>query len=34
MAESEAVEIVNFQVTAVGAIPKPQFKRDFATPGD
>jgi N-methylhydantoinase A len=24
MAESEAVEIVNFQVTAVGAIPKPQ----------
>ena len=25
MAESEAVEIVNFQVTAVGAIPKPQF---------
>jgi N-methylhydantoinase A len=25
MAASEAVEIVNFQVTAVGAIPKPQF---------
>jgi N-methylhydantoinase A len=25
MAESEAVEIVNFQVTAVGQIPKPQF---------
>jgi N-methylhydantoinase A len=25
MAESEAVEIVNFQVTAVGAIPKPHF---------
>jgi N-methylhydantoinase A len=25
MAESEAVEIVNFQVTAIGAIPKPQF---------
>jgi N-methylhydantoinase A len=25
MAETEAVEIVNFQVTAVGAIPKPQF---------
>jgi N-methylhydantoinase A len=25
MAQSEAVEIVNFQVTAVGAIPKPQF---------
>src|SRR4029077_3665043 len=25
MAESEAVEIVNFQVTAVGAVPKPQF---------
>jgi N-methylhydantoinase A len=25
MAESEAIEIVNFQVTAVGAIPKPQF---------
>jgi N-methylhydantoinase A len=24
MAESEAIEIVNFQVTAVGAIPKPQ----------
>src|SRR6202043_2422768 len=27
MAESEAVEIVNFQVTAVGAIPKPQLDR-------
>jgi N-methylhydantoinase A len=25
MAESEAVEIVNFQVTAIGKIPKPQF---------
>jgi N-methylhydantoinase A len=25
MAESEAVEIVNYQVTAVGAIPKPEF---------
>ena len=25
MAQSEAVEIVNFQVTAIGAIPKPQF---------
>jgi len=25
VAQSEAVEIVNFQVTAVGAIPKPQF---------
>ena len=25
MAELEAVEIVNFQVTAIGAIPKPQF---------
>ena len=25
MAKSEAVEIVNFQVTAIGAIPKPQF---------
>ena len=25
MAQSEAVEIVNFQVTAVGTIPKPQF---------
>jgi len=25
MAESEAVEIVNFQVTAIGRIPKPQF---------
>jgi N-methylhydantoinase A len=27
MAQAEAVEIVNFQVTAVGVIPKPQFKR-------
>jgi len=27
MAESEAVEIVNFQVTAVGQIPKPQFNK-------
>jgi N-methylhydantoinase A len=27
MAESEAVEIVNFQVTAVGEIPKPQFNK-------
>jgi N-methylhydantoinase A len=26
MAESEAVEIVNFQVTAVGEIPKPRFQ--------
>lgn len=26
MAQSEAVEIVNFQVTAVGAIPKPEFR--------
>jgi N-methylhydantoinase A len=26
MAESEAVEIVNFQVTAIGKIPKPQFQ--------
>ena len=26
MAQSEAVEIVNFQVTAVGTIPKPQFQ--------
>ena len=25
MAQSEAIEIVNFQVTAAGAIPKPQF---------
>ena len=25
MAELEAIEIVNFQVTAIGAIPKPQF---------
>jgi N-methylhydantoinase A len=30
MAESEAVEIVNFQVTAVGAIPKPQFSAKAA----
>ncbi|MGA8495033.1 MAG: hydantoinase/oxoprolinase family protein [Xanthobacteraceae bacterium] len=30
MAESEAVEIVNFQVTAVGAIPKPQFSANAA----
>ena len=27
MAQAEAVEIVNFQVTAVGTIPKPQSKR-------
>jgi N-methylhydantoinase A len=27
MAESEAIEIVNFQVTAVGEIPKPQFNK-------
>ena len=26
MAQAEAVEIVNFQVTAVGLIPKPQMK--------
>ena len=26
MAEAEAIEIVNFQVTAVGQIPKPRFK--------
>jgi N-methylhydantoinase A len=26
MAESEAIEIVNFQVTAIGAIPKPQLR--------
>ncbi len=31
MAESEAVEIVNFQVTAVGEIPKPRF-HELATP--
>jgi len=31
MAESEAVEIVNFQVTAVGAIPKPQFSEIAAS---
>jgi N-methylhydantoinase A len=33
MAESEAIEIVNFQVTAVGAIPKPQFS-PIAPPTD
>jgi N-methylhydantoinase A len=33
MAESEAVEIVNFQVTAIGAIPKPQFS-PIASPAD
>ena len=27
MAESEAIEIVNFQVTAIGQIPKPQFNK-------
>jgi N-methylhydantoinase A len=27
MAKSEAVEIVNFQVTAIGAIPKPHLRR-------
>ena len=27
MAESEAIEIVNFQVTAIGQIPKPQFSK-------
>lgn len=27
MAQSEAVEIVNFEVTAVGTIPKPQFQK-------
>jgi N-methylhydantoinase A len=32
MAESEAVEIVNFQVTAIGKIPKPQFQ-EAATSG-
>jgi len=32
MAESEAVEFVNFQVTAVGAIPKPRFS-EFAVSG-
>ncbi len=32
MAESEAVEIVNFQVTAIGNIPKPQFQ-EIAIPG-
>ncbi len=32
MAESEAVEIVNFQVTAIGAIPKPHFGA-IAMPG-
>ena len=31
MAQAEAVEIDNFQVTAVGTIPKPQSKR-FETP--
>jgi N-methylhydantoinase A len=30
MAASEAVEIVNFQVTAVGKIPKPQFNSEEA----
>ena len=29
MAQSEAVEIVNFQVTAVGTIPKPQVSRNL-----
>jgi N-methylhydantoinase A len=33
MATSEAVEIVNFQVTAVGQIPKPQFHEVADTPG-
>jgi N-methylhydantoinase A len=33
MAQAEAVEIVNFQVTAIGRIPKPATKRfDSATP--
>jgi N-methylhydantoinase A len=37
MARAEAVEIVNFQVTAIGLIPKPEMKtfdkaRDAATP--
>jgi N-methylhydantoinase A len=31
MAQAEAVEIVNFQVTAIGVIPKPAFQR-FDTP--
>jgi N-methylhydantoinase A len=31
MAASEAVEIVNFQVTAVGQIPKPQFRETAAS---
>jgi len=31
MAETEAVEIVNFQVTAVGAIPKPRFSETAAS---
>jgi N-methylhydantoinase A len=31
MAESEAIEIVNFQVTAVGAIPKPQLSAATTT---
>jgi N-methylhydantoinase A len=33
MAQAEAVEIVNFQVTAVGTIPKPQSKR-FEMPNE
>jgi N-methylhydantoinase A len=33
MAESEAVEIVNFQVTAVGAIPKPRISSAAARDG-
>ena len=33
MAEIEAVEIVNFHVTAVGIIPKPQLKT-FAEPAE
>jgi len=33
MAEIEAVEIVNFQVTAVGTIPKPKLKT-FTTPAE
>jgi N-methylhydantoinase A len=31
LAASEAVEIVNFQVTAVGRIPKPQFQETIAS---
>jgi N-methylhydantoinase A len=31
MAESEAIEIVNFQVTAVGRIPKPRFGKAEST---